>query len=149
VPDVAHDLSCPRKDAPHSDAAQRVSDQYNLHLIGAGQDAVRQWFAVALADGRSDGVLYGGKQAAVRHQRHDEDYYAYIQIGPSSMSPCEAASFLGTNRALYDKGMRMADPDHRGGGHELIPRVMVEDQRAQVAALLGRGRQTNLILPRL
>lgn len=143
---VAHDLNCPRK-RDHSDAAKRVADAYNLHRTAAGMGAVGQWIAVALCDGTSDGVLYGCKQAAVRHQHHNEAYYAFIRIAPCSMSPCEAESFLRTNRALYDAGMRLADPDHRGGGREVIPRLTVEDQRAQIAAILGRGRPTNLILP--
>lgn len=144
---VEHDLNCPHRGGRHSDAAHRVADTYNLHRAAAGLDAVGQWFAAALADGTSDQVLYASKRAAVRHQRHNEQFYAFVRIAPCSMSPCEASSFLATNRALYDRGMRMADPDHRGGGRELITRLTVEDQMAQVAAILGRGRPTNLLLP--
>lgn len=143
-----HDLNCPATGAPHSDAAKRMSDTYNLHQAAAGDVAVGQWFAVRLQDGDSDGELYASKRAAVRHQHHDEAYYAFVRIAPCSMSPCEAESFLRTNRAAYDAGMRLADPDHRAGGLDLIPRVTVEDQRAQVGALLGRCAPTNLILPR-
>ncbi|MEU9022337.1 hypothetical protein [Actinomadura sp. NPDC048394] len=142
-----HDLNCPRKDSPHEDAAKRTADTYNLHRSALGIDAVGQWFAVRLQDGDSDGELYESKRDAVRHQHHDEQWYAFVRIAPCSMSTCEAASFLRTNRAAYDRGMRLADPDHRAGGRELIPRLTVEDQRAQVGALLGRCRPTNLILP--
>lgn len=146
---AVHDLHCPRQAKPHSDAAKRIADTYNLHRTVAGLTAVGQWFAARLADGTTDGVLYENKRAAVRHQHHNEQRYAFFRIAPCSMSVCEAESFLATNRALYDAGMRMADPDHRAGGREMIPRLTVEDQRAQVLAILGRGRPTNLILPRL
>jgi len=147
---VAHDLNCPRQ-TPHSDAAKRVADVYNLHRTAAGADAIGRWIAVALADGTSDQVLYDGKADAVRGQKHNEQFYAFIRIVPCSMSPCEADSFLRTSRAAYDAGMRLADPDHRAGGRELIPRLTVEDEFARVAAIISRGRtpQTNLILPRL
>lgn len=144
-----HDVNCPHRDRDHDDAAKRCSDQYALHLIGAGQDAVGSWFAVALADGRSDGVLYPSKRAAVRHQHHNEFRYAFIRIGPASMSVCEAAEYLATNRALYDKGLRLPDPDHRAGGLDMIPRLTAEDQRNQVASILSGGRRapSNLLLP--
>lgn len=142
-----HDLNCPSQDGPHSDAAKRTADTYNLHQAAIGADAIGQWFAVALSDGDSDGELYETKRDAVRHQRHNEQRYAFVRIVPSSMSTCEASSFLATNRAAHDAGMRLADPDHRAGGRELIPRLTVEDERARVGALLGRCRPTNLILP--
>lgn len=144
-----HDLNCPKTGTPHSDAAKRVADTYNLHRAAIGDDAIGQWFAVRLQDGDSDGELYATRRDAVRHQHHNEAFYAFVCIAPCSMSPCEAESFLATNRTAYDAGMRLADPDHRAGGRELIPRVTAEDQRAQVGALLGRCRPTNLIVPRV
>lgn len=144
---VAHDLNCPRTKAAHSDAAKRVSDSYNLHRAAAGHDAIGQWFAAALADGRTDQVLYPSKLAAAAHQHHDEQRYAFVRIGPFSMSPCEAESLLVVQRVAERRGLPRVDLDHRAGGLEVIPRLTVEDQRAQVAAILGRGRPTNLILP--
>jgi hypothetical protein len=109
----------------------------NLHLLGAGFDAVRKFVAVRLDDGSSDGVLYDDKQAAVRHQLH-EQLCAYVQITPSAMSVCAAESLLGTHRKLYDAGWRLVDPDHQAGGRDLIPRVTREEQVRQVGALLAR-----------
>lgn len=139
---VTHESWCQHKAFGHSDAAKRLCDTYNLHRIAGGLYAVRKWFAVALADGRSDDVLYDDKQSAVRHQHHNENYYAFICIAPCGMKECEAEVVLTNHRMLYDAGFRLADPDHRSGGKEVIKRLAVEDQLAQT-----RGRNTNLIMP--
>lgn len=134
---------CATKD--HSDAAKKVSDTYNLHRIAGdtlGIQANRKWFACALQDGESDGVLYDSKSDAIRHQHHNEQWYTFICIGPHSMTPCEAEVMLSVARRAYDKGMRLADPDDRTGGRELIKRTTIEDMRA-----LAGGRATSLIMP--
>lgn len=144
---VTHDVNC-RRGGPHSDAAKRVSDEYNLHRIGSGGLAVGKWFAVALHDGASDHVLYDSKRDAIRHQKHNEQFYAYVRIVPASMSPCEAESFLATHRALYDRGLRMPDPDDVDGGREVIPRLTVEDQRASIRSIVCGTPPRNLIWPK-
>lgn len=137
-----HEPWCQQKALNHTDAAKRLCDVYNLHRIGAGDDAIGKWFAAALADGRSDNVLYATKQECVSHQHHNEQYYTYIKIVPPSMRICEAEVMLKTARSLYDMGLRMADPDHKRGGLDVIKRLSVEDQLAQ-----ARGWNTNLIIP--
>jgi hypothetical protein len=135
---VRHDPGCRYarpSDGGHTDAAGRVSDGYNLHLIGSGDLAKGQWIAVALADGSSDGVLYASRKAAVRYQHHNEQYYAYIRIMPTSMSVCEAEAFLRMHRLAYDNGFRMTDPEAPGGGHDIVPRITGEEFHAQVDAL--------------
>ena len=132
--------TCPernrRPDGSHSDAAKRAADMVNLHLFAnPGGGAVRRWVAVALADGRSDQVLYDSKRDAVRHQHHNEQLYAFICISPGGMSVCEAESFLRWNRLAYDAGFRLPDPGHRAGGRQLIPRITNEDQARQLRAL--------------
>lgn len=139
---TTHEPWCQHKALGHSDAAKRISDTYNLHRIGAGDTSIGKWFASALHDGRSDDVLYDNKRECVCHQHHNEQYYTYIKIAPNSMNPCEAEVMLKTARALYDKGMRIADPDHARGGLDVIKRLTVEDQLAQ-----ARGKNTNLIMP--
>ena len=146
---VPHDVNCARKGFGHSDAAKRVSDTYRLHRIAAGNDAIGKWLAVALADGTSDNVLYDSKQAAVRHQHHNEQWYAFIAVGAWDMNPCEAEEFLSINRTLYDNGIRLTDPDHAQGGPEVITRSTVEDQRSLMRSIRnhGRTRPTGLIYP--
>lgn len=147
---VEHDQFCPAKGLGHSDAAKRVSDQFRLHKAALGHAAIGRWMAVALADGTGDGVLYDGKRDAVTHQRHNEQFYAFICISPGDMTVCEAESFLQVNRMLYDRGLRMPDPDHRGGGREVIRRAAVEDDRSLLRSIAsgGRLRPSNLIITR-
>lgn len=142
---VVHDPGCRYArpaDGGHTDAAKRTADAYNLHLLaGAGMvpnPSVGQWLAVALADGRSDGVLYQTRRDAVRHQHHNEQLYAYLRIVPSSMSVCEAEAFLRMHRLAYDNGFRLTDPEAPGGGREIIPRLSREEFAAQITALERR-----------
>lgn len=139
---MEHESWCPWKGKSHSDAAKRLSDTFNLHRIGAPYDSIGKWFAATLADGSSDDVLYDDKLSCVTHQKHNERYYTFIKIIPSTMKPCEAEVMLKTARTMYDKGMRMTDPDHKHGGPDLITRLTVEDQLNQM-----RGIVTGLKMP--
>lgn len=127
---MEHDRQCPWAGKEHSDAAKRINDTYHLHRTVDLYGAIGKWFACALHDGSTDGVLYDSKSDAIAHQHHNEQYYLYIQISPAMMTVCSAEVYLGVTRRLYDKGFRMVDPDHRGGGRELIKRASVEDQLA-------------------
>jgi hypothetical protein len=126
----------------HSDPAKRLCDIYNLHRVGAGEASIGKWIAVRLSDGVSDNTLYDNKVECVRHQHHNEDFYTFVKIVPPSMRICEAEVMLQTARSLYDKGLRMADPDHKRGGLDVIKRLSIEDQMAQ-----AHGRNTNLKMP--
>lgn len=126
----AHEAWCPKKDTPHTDAAHRLSDIYNLHRVADPHGSVGKWFASALADGSSDHVLYDSKHSCIRHQKNNEQYYTYIKIIPSTMSVCDAAVMLTTARRLYDAGMRMVDPDASHGGRDVIKRSSIEDMLA-------------------
>ena len=139
---MMHQAWCQQKLVGHSDAAKRVCDTYNLHRVALGYDAIGKWIACALSDGRSDNEAYDSKRDAVRHQHHNEQYYTFVKIGPPSMDLCEAEVMLKTQRSLYDKGLRMSDPDDKSGGREVIKRLTVEDQLQQAI-----GRNTNLIIP--
>lgn len=139
-----HAVGC-RSNKDHSDAAKKVSDTYNLHRIAGdtmGIQANRKWFACALNDGESDGILYDTKRDAIHYQHHNEQWYTFICIGPHSMTPCEAEVMLAVARRAYDNGMRLVDPEDAKGGRELIKRSTREDMRA-----LAYGMATNLIMP--
>lgn len=137
-----HQPWCRQKAFGHTDAAKRLMDTYNLHRLALGYDAIGKWFAAALADGRSDNVLYDNKYECVRHQHHNEQYYTFIRIAPTGMALCEAEVMLNTQRRMYDSGLRMVDPDHKHGGPDVIKRLTVEDQLAQ-----AKGVNSNLIMP--
>lgn len=137
-----HKQWCRHKAFPHTDAAKRTSDQFNLHRLADQYGAIGKWFAAALHDGSSDGVLYDTKQECVRHQHHNEQFYTYIKIIPSMMTECEAEVMLSVSRRAYDNGMRMADPDAKHGGKQLIRRTNAEDMLN-----LSDGFASNLALP--
>jgi hypothetical protein len=88
-----------------------------------------------LSDGTTDNVLYDSKSAAVDHQHHDEDFYAFVQIGPWQFTPEMAETYLTVQRRMYDAGLRLADRGSRSGGMDMISRVSNEDQIAQIRSL--------------
>jgi hypothetical protein len=144
-----HTIQCKQKAFDHSDAAKRVSDNYNLHRVANPYGSIGKWIAVALSDGRSDGVLYDSKHDSVKHQHHDELWYAYICVNPTSMTPCDAEIFLKMHRMMYEKGIRLADPDEVSGGREVIKRAAREDQSSLMRSINSGGtiRPSNLLLP--
>ena len=144
-----HTIQCKQKAFNHSDAAKRVSDNYNLHRVAAPYDSIGKWLAVALSDGHSDGVLYDTKRECILHQHHDEMWYAYICVNPTSMTPCDAEIFLKVHRMMYEKGIRLADPDDVRGGREVIKRSTREDHSSLMRSIQSGGtiRPTNLLLP--
>lgn len=147
-----HESRCPLNstDLEHSDEAKRLSDTYRLHRLADPIGSIGHWFAAALADGRSDNVLYDTRLDAVTHQRHNERYYTFIQIIPSDMNPCNAESHLIGVRKIYDAGFTLVDREHRAGGRSIIPRLTVEDQAAQMRSILSGGKLplTNIRYPR-
>lgn len=130
----------------HSDAAKRISDTWNMHRAAMGEGSVGQWFAARLADGETDGVLYASRRAAIAYQHHNERWFAFFRIAPTYMSVCNAASVLRWHREAYGMGATLPDPDARGGGRQVIPRLRVDDHNAQIRALrtglLGFGYHT-------
>jgi hypothetical protein len=128
----------------HTDAARRMCDLWTLHRLGTGlYDAVGKWYAVRLDDGTSDGVLYDSKRECIQHQRGWEYLYAYVGMSIAQMNVCDAEIYLAVQRRMYEKGIRMVDPDARNGGHEPIKRVSREDMIPLSFTLAG----TNLIIP--
>lgn len=127
----------------HSDAARRASDTWNLHRAAGLYAAIGKWFASRLDDGSTDGVIYDRKQDAIRHQRGFEYYYAFFCITIAQANPCDTEIFLSVQRRMYERGIRMTDPDARNGGPDVIKRASRED----MLPLATRLRGQNLILP--
>lgn len=140
-------MNCPRRDKPHSDAAKRIADAHNLHLVAGSYDAIGRFIAVTLQDGSGGRELYDSRRDAVVHQKHDEARYVFLRICPASMTTCEAETLLITHRGLYARRMGLTDRDHRAGGRVVIPRITVEDQLAQVRQILTGSAPTNLVWP--
>ena len=143
---VAHDPGCRyarEADGGHSDAAKRISDVHNTHLLAG--EAYRAFsdrnphiglvFACRLNDGTSDDVLYESLADAVRHQRHNENWYAFLRVTPGGMSVCATASLLRIHRQVYDAGGRMSGTDVP---RVAIPRLTTEDVTEQIRALEQR-----------
>jgi len=93
--------------------------------------------AFRLQDGKWDGALYDSKRDAVRHQSN-EFYAFYVKIHPGGMHVCEAEVMLKVHRQMYDRGWRLADPDAKTGGPDIIPRIGMEKIKAQIQALGGK-----------
>jgi hypothetical protein len=141
---MQHEPQCPFRmfGADHTDPAKRLADHYNLHRVADLYGAQGRWIAVRLDDGISDGVLYDTKQDAIRHQTWFEFAYAFLPISMRHMNLCDAETYLALHRKFYAKGFRLADPDKRNGGPDIIMRATREDTRS----LLG-GVASNLYLP--
>ena len=135
-----HQPRCPIENwtalGDHSDAAKRIADIYSLHRLADPYGNIGFWIACALADGQSDMVLYETKRDAIRHQHHNENWYTFIQIVPSTMTPCEAEVMLKVARMAYDRGWRITDGLSR---RDLIKRLGWEDQIA-----LSKGTVQNV-----
>jgi hypothetical protein len=144
---VMHDAKCPNKGMGHSDAAKRVADVYTLHRIAAPYENLGKWIAVSIQDGRSDNVLYDSKYDAVRHQHHNELWYAFLPIGMHDVTVCDAEIFLRIHRKMFDKGIKMVDRDSVRMP-EPIKRATREDQAAQMRSITSGGRlaPSNLII---
>lgn len=85
----------------NQDAAKRISETVNLHLVVARdilEEAVGQWAAFRLDDGRSDGSLYPTKDDCIRHQKGNPHDYCYMKITPDGISVKDAWGFLRINR---------------------------------------------------
>lgn len=119
----------------HEDAAKRVSDGYNLHLLADIDGNQGRWLAFRLSDGTSDGTTYASKDDAIRGQRHNEKYCMFLPIRRTSMSVCAAASLLRTSRMMYDLGNPQTERQ------ELIPRLTRESQARQLQRLQAIARR--------
>jgi hypothetical protein len=112
----------PNPREPVEDAAKRCADIVNSFLAFVPWDELKnKWLAIRLIDGGHDGTLYDSKRDAVRHQS-DEKLCCYISYRncAAGISAIEAQRFLDFNRAAYDAGFRLPDPDDVTGGPDLF-----------------------------
>lgn len=132
LPDLAtapRDLPAGLARAGYPDEARRVSDTMNLHVT-AGKAG--HWAAFALGDGRSDGIAYPTRRAAVLHQLRPE-FTMFVPIRPGGATPAEAWALLRFARWAQRNGHRIFDPDD--------PEPIMPARSEQLAALLRTGRR--------
>jgi hypothetical protein len=132
-----HDNGCRfarEANSGHTDAARRLSDRYNLHkLVGIRKG----WISARFADGTADDdAVFPSRAEAVEHSHHNESWTAYIELTAPSMTVCEAASIL--RFQAHARKLAPATRGAKGGGLIVIPRLNIEDQERQIAALSGR-----------
>lgn len=142
-PGCSWDRDPARAAVAHCDAAKRIADTYMLHRTagtGLGLTQVGKVFAARLDDGTSDGTLYDTRPDAIRHQHHNERFFAYYRIGREPMHTCNAASVLEIHRQVYraaGSGLSFLDRDEPTFGAELIPRLTLEDNHRMLAAAMA------------
>jgi hypothetical protein len=90
-----------------ADIGKRASSVINLHVVSG---AVGKWAALRLSDGGSDGIAYDTRRDAIKHQLH-ESLCCYVKVPPDGMPVADATRFILVNRAIYNAGFRLTDPD--------------------------------------
>lgn len=93
-------------DAETKDAAKRIKDAHNLHLVALGTDAVGKYVACHLQDGTGGRDLFDTRAAAERH--HDPYRHVFVQVQMSPMDAIEAFIVLSFARDVSRSGRRMA-----------------------------------------
>lgn len=119
-----------------TDAAKRAHDTVNSYASYIPWDQrLRSWVAIRLADGGSDGVLYESRQAAIRHQAHEQQcaYFSYRNAPNGFSSVKDAQLYLDYHRMAYDGGFRLPDPDEKENqAVELIMPTAMEQIQLQL-----------------
>lgn len=124
------------------DAAKRAYDIAKGLAIFTDWDTRTRgtpYLAIRLEDGGSDQRLYASRAEAMRHQPWPDRcaYLSYRDAPNGFATPKDAACFLAWNRAAYDAGMRLPDPDDRLGGPELVMPASTEHFRNQLKRLVN------------
>jgi hypothetical protein len=103
---------CPICD-PVTDAARRMCDLINLHLVANVPTDIRfKWMAFRLSDGTSDNVMYDTREDCIKHQLHESlcAYFTFMNC-LGGANPVDCQIFLNLHRQAYDAGMRLHEPE--------------------------------------
>jgi hypothetical protein len=123
-----------------TDAAKRAFDIVRGYVVFIPWDQrINSWVALRLSDGGSDGTLYDSKQAAVRHQSHEQNcaYFSYRTAPEGFSSVTDAQLYMDYHRAAYDAGFRLPDPDEASGGPDLMIPTALDEMLVQRSRLIG------------
>jgi hypothetical protein len=94
---------------PRQERARRAHEHVLLFDTVNGPEAQGSWLAISLSDGSCDMRAYPTKADAIRFQLH-ETQCAYICLnGIPTLG--EMRYFLDTCEELYDRGLKLADPE--------------------------------------
>jgi len=125
------------------DAAKRAWEQLkNIAVHTDWETRINSVVTIRLSDGHCDGTLYESKQAAVKHCRGNEQWYAFFAFrsAPTGFaSPRDAAVFLEYHRQAYDQGWRLPDPDDPHGGPDMIMPTPAEHVFMQLQQLARKA----------
>lgn len=97
------------------DAANRMKDAVNLHVVVSSALAERQigYVAIRLSDGSSHdkNTLYETRLDAIRHTQNEERGWFYVKVGAQSMSEHEAIIVLQLARQAFKNGVVFAEEE--------------------------------------
>jgi hypothetical protein len=94
------------------DAARRLHDAVNLHLVADFERAIRSIIVVNLQDGSTDNTLYDSWDDALRKGCPDDRWHAPLRITPDGINERDARLWMRTNRMLPGIGVMPASPEH-------------------------------------
>lgn len=111
------------------DAARRLRETVNLHLVADFEAAIRSVVIVKLADGSSDGTLYDSWEDACSKGARDPRWYAPFRITPDGITLRDARLWLvamrklgGTARMVPTEAEHLVSPHiFPAGGRKLQP----------------------------
>lgn len=97
------------------DAANRMKDNVNLHIVVSSAFAERRigYVAIRLRDGSSHdkNTLYDNRREAVKHTQNEERGWFYVKVGQETMSEREAIIVLQMARQAFKNGVVFAEEE--------------------------------------
>jgi hypothetical protein len=127
-----HVPTCKNKWRGHDATVKRITDMVNQRWHDNGWDGyVNHWMSFRLSDGVSNGDLYPTKRDAVKHV-DNELRYLFLKMHPGGINECECDIMLTFTRDAVTNGFRLADPDAKDGGRDIIPHIATEQVHSQL-----------------
>lgn len=120
----------------------RISDAVNgVVKTRPFEEISRYVMAFRLDDGSWDGELYPSMADARRHQKGDDNLYAYLFLrsAMAGIPHKEAFAWLSYCRMVHDLGGRMPDPDSMRGNSAPVMPLTNEDWAQKVDLVLAQS----------
>lgn len=100
--DVPNSYAQPGPLGFYSDAARRISDAVQLHLLADAEGNSGRWLAFRLDDGTPDPTLYDSRSDLIRSKGLFAKHWGALKILPMGIPYREAESYLKTSREIAD-----------------------------------------------